>query len=169
MFRRLLFSALLALLCTAQPVSAAFIPVCMPRTYTVSYTDAAFIVAGTTATKTLFSLTSSRVKLCGASMDPQIAFADAALSAVSCSLGSATTSPDNSAMYLPALNVMQTTESVSYGGLRGGKDLSVPDSSLAVVLTCKATGANFGSGSATALTAGKLWITVYTSTLPPGQ
>ena len=164
---RTLFVALIALLCTAQPAHAAYQPDCTSRTYTVSYTDNAFKVASMTATKTLFSLTSNRVKLCGASMDPRTAFADASLSGVVCSLGSATSG--NSAIYLPALNVMQTTRAASQVGLFGGKDLATPDTNLAVVLTCTATGANFGSGSATALTAGKLWITVSTSTLPPGS
>ena len=131
------------------------------------FRSAAFQVAGLTATKTLFSLASTRVKLCGATMDPQTAFVDASLSAMTCSLGSATSG--NSAIYLPSLNVMQTTVSTSLGGLFGGKDLATPDTNLAVVLTCTATGANFGTGAATNLTAGKIWITVFTTTLPPGS
>ena len=153
---------------------------CVPTTYTVDYTDNAFKVAGTTATKTLTTLANARQKLCMLNRDPQVAFTDVPLgidggpgsgtiSAVTCSLGSATTSPDNSAIYAPALSVMQTTESYSSGGLWSGKDLATPDSNLSVVLTCKSTGGNFGSGSATTLTAGKIWITVGKMALPAGS
>jgi hypothetical protein len=140
---------------------------CVPTTYTVTYTDSAFHGASTTATETLFSLDSSRQKLCGAVNDPQVAFAGSGISAMTCSLGSPTSG--NSAIYLPALNMAQTTESVSQGGVFSGRDLSTPDSNLAVVLTCLATGGNFGTGGATNLTAGKAWITVYTTTLPAGN
>ena len=140
---------------------------CVPTTYTATYTDSAFHVASTTATKTLFSLASSREKLCGAVIDPQVAFAGSGISGMTCSLGSATSG--NSAVYLPSLNMAQTTESVSQGGLFSGRDLAVPDSNLAVVLTCLATGGNFGTGGATHLTTGKAWITVYTTTLPAGN
>jgi hypothetical protein len=140
---------------------------CVPTTYTVAYTDSAFQSSGTTATETLLSLTSSRQKLCGAVNDPQVAFAGSGISTITCSLGSATSG--NSGMYLPSLNMMQTPESVSQGGLFSGRDLATPDSNLAVVLTCTATGGNFGTAGATSLTAGKAWITVYTTTLPAGN
>jgi hypothetical protein len=140
---------------------------CVPTTYTVTYTDSAFQGASTTATETLFSLASSRQKLCGAVNDPQVAFAGSGISAMTCSLGSATSG--NSGTYLPSLNMRQTSGSTSQGGLFSGRDLATPDSSLAVVLTCAATGANFGNGSTTNLSAGKAWITVYTTTLSAGN
>ncbi len=149
----------------AGPVSASTL--CVPTTYTVSYTDNAFKAASTAATETLFSLASSRQKLCGATLDPQTAFASGSISAMTCALGSAT--GGNSSIYLSSLNMMQTTGSNSQGGLFSGRDLLSPDSSLAVVLTCTATGANFGNGSATNLSAGKAWVTVYTTTLPAGN
>ena len=171
MFRRMLFAALLVLACAVPPAHAAYQPVCTPHTYTFSYTDNALKVASMTATKTLLTFTSARVKLCGASMDPQTSFAwtstDGGTPTMTCSLGTPTSG--NAAIYLPALNVMQTTESVSLGGLFNGKDLATPDSSLTVRLTCTSTGSNFGTGSATYLTAGKVWVTIYTSTLPAGQ
>jgi|GEM_PF-5167918 fermentation-respiration switch protein FrsA (DUF1100 family) len=182
MFRKLVFCALLALGCkqsASPPVHyGAYLPGgCVPATYTVQYTDTAFQGASLAVSETLFSL-ASRQKLCSATMDPQVAFAatsnDAgtSITAVSCSLGTATVNDagvNNSAVYLPALNVEQTTESVSQGGVFNGRDLATPDSNLNVVLRCTATGGNFGTGSATKLSAGKLWITVGTITLPAGS
>jgi hypothetical protein len=171
MFRRFFFLASLLGALVALPAHAAYQPVCVPKTYTVVYTDNAFKAAATTATKTLVTLPSARVKLCGASEDPRTAYAwtstDAGTPTMACSLGTATSG--NAAVYVPALDVMQTTESASYSGLRNGRDLSTPDTNLAVVLTCTAVGSNFGTGAATYLTAGKLWVTVYTTALPPGQ
>lgn len=182
MFRKLALCVLLALGCkqtaTPAPRYGAYLPGgCIPATYTVQYSDAAFQVAGLKATETLLSLV-ARQKLCSATLDPQTAFAATAndagtsITGVTCSLGTATRNDagvDNEAVYLPALNVMQTTESVSQGGVFSGRDLATPDSNLAVVVTCTATGGNFGTGSATKLSAGKLWITVGTVTLPAGS
>jgi hypothetical protein len=60
---------------------------CVPTTYTVSYTDNAFETASTAASETLFSLSSSRQKLCGAVLDPQIAFASGSVSTVTVAAG----------------------------------------------------------------------------------
>ncbi len=183
MFRKLVLCALLAIGCkqsttTPAPHYGAYLPGgCIPATYTVQYSDSAFQAASTLATETLLTL-ASRQKLCSATLDPQTAFAATAndagtsITGVTCSLGTATRNDagvNNSAVYLPALNVEQTTESVSQGGVFSGRDLVTPDSNLAVVVTCTATGGNFGTGSATKLSAGKLWITVGTVTLPAGS
>jgi len=193
MFRRLLFAALLVLVCTVQPARAAYQPVCTPRTYTFSYTDNALKVASATATKTLLTLPAASVKLCLASMRVQTAFTGSTIvtgtvtttstgtaTATStaaygtgqpkCTLGSGTSV--NSAIYLGSptpLSMAQTSQTQSQGGVFSGSDLTTPDGNLAVVLTCTTGGGNWGTGSATDLTAGKLWITLGTMTLPAGQ
>jgi hypothetical protein len=134
-------------------------------TYTLTYTDADFIVASTVASKKLFTLT-ARQKLLGAIIDPQVAFAGTAISAATCSVGSATSGSEE--IYVPALGIMQIAATASEGGLFSGRDLASPDADLDVVATFTATGANFGNGAATVLTAGKVWITVYAVTLPAG-
>jgi len=140
---------------------------CVPRKpITITYADNAFKVASTVATKTLFTLASPRVKLCMAVMDPQTTFVGTSITGVSCSIGSDT--GGNSAIYLPALNVTQTDESASQGGIFNGRDMAPPDSSLVVRITCTATGGNFGSGSATNLTSGKLWLNIGTIELSAG-
>ena len=88
-------------------------------------------------------------------------------STVSCALGSAT--PGNSAIYLPYLNLSQTAETTSQGGLFSGRDLATPDSSQILRLTCTDVGGNFGTGAATNLTAGKVWITICPIALPVGK
>jgi len=85
---------------------------------------------------------------------------------MTCSLGSAT--PGNTAIYVPALSVLQDARSISAAGIVNGRDLDTPDADLSLVLTCQATGTTFGTGSATKLLAGKLWVTIYKATLPPG-
>lgn len=137
----------------------------VPVTYTVDYTDAAFQVASTAASKTLVTLNANEY-LCGVSVRPQTAFAGTGISAATCSLGSAT--EGNEAIYTTSLDIMQTDGSRSAGGLFSAPALTVPDTNLAVVLHCTATGANFGDGGSTVLTAGKLWITLYVATLPDG-
>jgi hypothetical protein len=135
------------------------------ETYTVDYTDAAFLVASTAASKTLVTLASSAVKLLGVSIRPQTAFAGTAITAITGSLGSAT--GGNEEIFLSVTDLMQTTSSGSQGGLVSAQDLG--DSNLAVVLHATATGANFGNGAVTNLTAGKLWVTVLTYTLSAGS
>lgn len=153
---------------TIRPLSTGNLPYMTgdgPPPYTVLYTDAAFRAASTTASITLTSLLSSRQKLCGLVMDPQTSFAGTGVSTMTCTIGSAT--GGNSAIYAPALSVMQNTESYSVGGLFSGRDLATPDADLDVVLTCTAN-TNFGNGAATVLTAGKLWINVCKTNLPAG-
>jgi hypothetical protein len=174
MIRRLLFAALLALLCASQPASAAYLPGCMQLpAFTIDYTDNMFKVASPTTTKTLTTLASLRVQVCKTVDEVRTGFTwagtDAGTPTIVCSLGSATTSPeDHSAMYSLALDWSQTARRVSIGGARNGKDVTTYDSNLAVVLTCKSN-SNFGTGSATYLTGGKAWINVSTETLKPGS
>jgi hypothetical protein len=85
---------------------------------------------------------------------------------MSCSLGSAT--PGNTEIYVPHLSMLQDARSISAAGIVNGRDLDTPDYDLSLVLTCQATGATFGTGTATRLLAGKLWVTIYKATLPPG-
>ena len=85
-------------LLTAPMAHGAYVPtpgICLATTYTVSFTDAAFKVSSTTVTETLLNLapstpTSSGQKLCGATNVPKIVFADGGLSAMTCSVGTAT-------------------------------------------------------------------------------
>jgi hypothetical protein len=135
-----------------------------PVTYTVPYTDNAFKVAATATSKTLVTL-NARQRLCGVAIDPQTAFAGTGVSAVSCSLGSATAG--NEAIYLTALDAMQTDGGRASGGLYLAKDLAVPDTNREVVIHFTAN-TNFGDGDATVLTDGKVWVTLYTATLPDG-
>ena len=172
MSRKIVLLAALILgihLITVPPAQGAYVPtpgICLATTYTISYTDAIFKGSSPTATKTLFTLGTGQ-KLCGATNQPKIAFADASLSAMTCSLGTATSG--NSAVYLQSLNMMQTAESVSQGGIFSGTDLATPDSNLTVMLTCLATGGSFGTGPSTNLTAGKAWITVWITNPPNGK
>jgi len=132
----------------------------------IPFTDSMFNVSSTSASKTLFSLSSTHDKLRGATAEVQLRFAGTGIGAMTCSLGS--DKSGNEAIYLPALNVFQTAATVSRGGPLSGRDLASPDSSLAVVLHCTSTGASFGNGTATNLTQGNLWITTYPSTPPAG-
>jgi hypothetical protein len=136
-----------------------------PTTYTVSYTDNMFKAASTAASKSLLTL-GARQKVSVAVEAPRTSFAGTAISAVTCSLGTATAGSE--AVYVPALSVMQTTNTGTRAGALSGTDLTPVDTSLAVVLHCTATGASFGNGSATVLTAGKVWVTVSKVTLPDG-
>ncbi len=169
---------------------------CTATPFTVSYSDSMFQVASATATKTLGTLTSVRQLLCDpTTMDPQVAFTGSTITTgtmtatttttgtatatstatatgtsafgagyPTCSLGSA----NNPTLYLPALYVGQTAQGVLTGGIFNSH-YTASDSSLAVVLYCNTGGGNWGTGAATNLTAGKLWITVGTITLPAGS
>ena len=138
---------------------------CNQTTYTVSYSDAALVVASNVATKTLLTLP-ARTKVCLASMAPQTIAAGTGISDVQCTLGSATSG--NESIYLPALSIFQTAATQSRAGALSGTDLATPDSDLTVKLRCVSTGAAFGNGSTTNLTSGKVWITVGTQLLRPG-
>jgi len=138
------------------------------ETITVDYSNAAFVVAGTTATITLKTLASNRQKLAGIVVDPRTAFAGTAVSTMTCSVGSATSGNEDIYTGGTSLSVMQATESYSTGGMFSGRDLASPDASLAVVLSCTAN-TNFGNGAATVLTAGKLWVTLFTTSLADGS
>lgn len=140
-------------------------------TYTVDSSDAAFKVASSSTSKTLATLASSRVKVRGIEVDPRGVFellgSDAGSPVVTCSIGTATAGHEG--VYLAALNVSQVDGGASAPLLRNGRDLVVPDSSLAIVLYCSAAdGTPFGTGAVTNLGSGKIWITVLTSTLPDG-
>jgi hypothetical protein len=137
----------------------------VPQTFTVDYTDNIFKAASTAATKTLLTLAAGQLLL-GVIIRPQTAFAGTAISACTGSIGSAT--GGNSDIYVSALDLMQTAGTAAQGGLFSGASMASPDSDLNVVITFAATGANFGNGSATVLTTGKVWITVITVTLPVG-
>lgn len=138
------------------------------RTYTVDFADAIFKEATTAVSKTLLTLDveGKLRRLCVRSRTP---FVGVGINAISCSLGSAT--PGNEALYLGPLDVMQTERTRTTGGLYSGRDVvlpDVPDGNLDVVLYFIATGAAFGNGVATVLTAGKIWVTVYSLKLPAG-
>lgn len=137
--------------------------VCQPTSYTTLYTDAAFIVASTTATSNLVTLSAGQ-RLCGAVFTPLISYAGTSIAAITCSLGTPTSG--NASIYASALSAMQTSQTFGIGGNFIAADLGTPDSSLVVRLTCTATGANFGNGSATVLTAGSWKTTVYVTTVP---
>jgi hypothetical protein len=156
----------------AYASNAAYPGACVPKpAFTVSYNDPMFRVANITATKTLFTLASTRQMLCTpGTMDPKIGFtwasndAGAAITKINCSLGSA----NNPAIYLLPLDVTQTAQGYTSSGAFNTHYMA-GDSSLAVVLYCTTTGGgNLGTGSSTNLTAGKLWINVSTLTLPAG-
>ena len=131
--------------------------------YPVAYTASDFKVAAMTTSKTVYTMTAAQ-KLLGLCVRVSTAFAGTGISAMTCSVGSATAGSE--AIYAPSLSVMQTTRTNCVGGLFSGTDLAVPDSNLDIVLYCTATGANFGDGSATVLTQGALAVTPIMVTLP---
>lgn len=137
------------------------------ETLTIDFSDPIFKTAATSVTKTIQSFTSSRTRLVGATVSPQVEFAGTGITALTCSLGSSTSG--NADIYTRAVSAMQVTKDESVGGLFNGRDLVTPDSSLDVVATFSCTGANFGNGSATNLTSGKIWITLVFITLPSGS
>jgi hypothetical protein len=131
--------------------------------YSLPSTDDAFKVASTAASKTVFTLATDQ-KLMGLCLTPRTAFAGTGISAISCSVGTAT--GGNEAIYVPLLDVMQTTGTKCVGGLYSGSDLATPDTNKAVVVYCTATGASFGNGAATVLTQGAVSVSIITVQLP---
>ena len=136
----------------------------VPQTFTVEYTDDIFKAASASATKTLLTLSAGQLLL-GVVVRPQVVFAGSGITVPTVSLGSATSG--NSDVYAPALDLTQLTGWQAQGGLFSGQALATPDSDLNVVATFAAT-ESWGNGSATNLTAGKVWITVITVTVPGG-
>jgi hypothetical protein len=136
----------------------------IPLVVTISFDHVAFLEAGVSAQILVGSLT-ARQKLMAIVMEPVVAFVGAGLTAVSATVGGGTSG--NESIYLDSLNVMQTDATRSNGGIFSGRDLAVADTNGDIVLTVTGNTA-FGNGSETILTAGKLWITMYVSTLPEG-
>jgi hypothetical protein len=149
---------------TAAEALAAFAPT--EQTFTIDYTDAIFKTGALSVTKTLFTLTAKQ-KLWLRSSRPQVAFAGTGITDVDVEIGTATSG--NEGAYLPGVSLIQTAQHDSRGDIVSCHDLAIADTDLDVVATFTATGANFGNGSATVLTAGKVWITISTVTLPDGS
>ena len=148
-----------------RPMAAADLPtwVCVPTTYTLAYTDSIFTAAASTVTKTLLTLTGTTQVLCDPAETTGTLYAGTGVTAMNCSVGTATAG--NAAAYMPAINVFATSPSYTASASMRPGDLAVPDSSLAVVVSCTAN-TNFGSGTVTVLTAGSIKITLGVKTLP---
>lgn len=117
--------------------------------YSVSYSDAIFLAASDTAVKSLFSLAAGE-KITGVVIKASQPFSGAGLAAVAVSVGSGV----DPGFYSPEFDILQALgKSYSIGGA------VVDQNDPSVALEFSADG-DFGSGSATFLTAGVLdvWI-----------
>jgi hypothetical protein len=126
--------------------------------YTVDYTNAAFKVASTTATVTLFQLPANgafeKVR-----RKHSVAFAGAGITAVTCTIGDGTTAD----IYGPAFDVFQAVSDTAQ--LWDAGAFSSTAAAHNVVLTFTAN-VNFGTGAATVLTGGSLDAHIATTVLP---
>jgi hypothetical protein len=126
--------------------------------YTVPYTDAAFIVASTTATVTLVALPANGAveKM---RRKHSVAFAGTGITSAVCSVGDGTTADaygPNFDVFQAVSNTAQLWDSGAYSTTAAGHN---------IVLTCVAN-VNWGDGAATVLTAGSLDTHLGWSVLP---
>jgi len=126
--------------------------------YTVVYTNAAFIAASTTVTAAVFTLPANGV-IQGVRLKHSEAFAGAAVTAVSCSLGDGT----DATAYSPAHNVFIAVGNTAQ--TYDGGAYSTTAAQQTVTLSCTAN-TNFGAAGATILTADSLDIHVFWAVLP---
>ena len=122
-------------------------------TFTIPYTDSAFIVASTTANRTLLTLPAGG-KILGVTIKHSTAFAGTAVSAVTISVGDTNSTFDQ---YASAFDIFQATGATTY------QDSSEFKSTTSVSSTVSAhfiANTNFGSGAATVLTQGSVDISV---------
>jgi hypothetical protein len=120
------------------------------RNYTVSYTNAAFIVASTTATITLQALPANAA-IQGIEIDSTTAVTGAGITAVSCSIGDGTTAD----VYAPPYDWFAAVTNTNLW-IDGGAFVTTK-AGHNVVLTCTAN-VNFGDGANTILATGALNI-----------
>ncbi len=132
------------------------------QNYPVAYTVNEYKGASTSMAKTLLTLTANQ-KIGMICVRVATAFAGTGVTSMVCSVGTSTT--NNKAVYAPEFSVMQTSGSNCLPLFSSATDLAEPDSSLNVVLHCRAN-TNFGNGSATVLTQGSLTVAVQTVDLP---
>ena len=128
------------------------------RTYTVAYTDSAFIAADTDVDAALFTLPANGV-IEGVRIKHSVAVAGTSVTSFKCSVGTATDgdaySPVHDA-FVAAADTAQTFDGGAY---------STSASEHAVVLACTSN-TNVGDGASTVLTAGSITVHVRWSQLP---
>lgn len=127
--------------------------------YTIPYTDSIFVAASTSATKTVLAVPAGGC-ITGVRVKHSTAFAGTGITALTLSGGDGTTAN----VYWPAYDLMATVADTTQW-LDGGC-FSSSAAAHSIVLTFTATGANFGDGSATALTAGGVDVWLKVSVLP---
>jgi hypothetical protein len=127
--------------------------------YSVPYTDDAFKVASTTATKVLFVMPANGV-IEGLRIKTSVAVAGTSITAVSCSLGDGSTAD----AYAPNYDVFAAVGNTNQF-LDGGV-ASTTAAAQNITLTCTSEATNFGNGTVTALTAGNVDLHIRWSVLP---
>lgn len=132
------------------------------HSYTVAYDNAAFVVADTDASATLFTLPANGV-ITGVRLKHSVAFAGTAVTAVSCSVGDAAGDTADDDAYLLAADVFQAAGD-TVQEFDGGA-YSTTAAEQTVQLHCTAN-TNFGDGSSTVLTAGSVKVSVEWAVLP---
>ena len=137
------------------------IPVC--KTYTVAYSNAAFVAAATTADVTLFALP-AKGKLTGMTIKHSAQYTDSggAMSEVNVSVGDGT----SHTAYSAAQNIGEATAVADTTFTDTSQFKSTTMAASNVVAHFTATGRDFGDGAATFLTAGSVAISACWVVLP---
>lgn len=130
--------------------------------YTVTFEDAAFIVADTGASASLFTLPAKGV-ITGVRIKTSTAFAGTAVSAVTCSVGDAAGDTNDPDAYMVAYDVFAATGDTNQAWDGGAYSTTAAQQDVELHCTCNV---NFGNGSATVLTAGSVDVHVEWATLP---
>ena len=137
--------------------TASVAPTC--STYTVSSANAGFQAAAVTANITLVALP-ARAKITGINVKHSVAFAGTAVTSTTVSVGDGTSTFDQ---YASVYNVFQAVGNTAFLDSVEFKSTTMAASNVVAHFVANT---NFGTGSATVLTAGSVAISVCSVTLP---